>query len=165
MAISDVYTATAAPSVSSAATATAVASLFGTATKRLWIVGCRVEIESTGAAAGNQVLFQLVRSTSTNITASAAANTAGNAHDNSAPASIGSFATNWSTTPAGTLTVLADWTLPQTPGSAWEEFPPLGYEWGVPAIASGSTSAGVHLFITQNASNATTYAVQLIWSE
>lgn len=164
MAISDVYTGRAAPTVASAATPTAVLSLFGTAAKRLWIVGCRVEIESAGATpAGNQVLFQLVRSTTATITGTGLAS--GAAHDASAPASVGQVASAWSTAPAGTLVVLADWTLPQTSGSAWEEFPPLGYEWGVPAIANTASSAGVHLFITQANSTSTTYDVELIWSE
>ena len=69
----------------------------------------------------------------------------------------------WSTAPTVT-TVLSDQELPQTTGSSWEEFPPLGYEWGVTNIASGA-NAGVHVFVTQSVATSTTYTVDIIWSE
>ena len=62
-------------------------------------------------------------------------------------------------------TVLWEQELPQTTGSSWEEFPPLGYEWGVPAIATGSANSGVHMFVTQSVATSTTYTVDIIWSE
>lgn len=159
MAISDVYTAT--TSVTSAAAGpTALLSLYGQTTKRVWIVGVRVECTTTGAAAGNSSLFVLARPNATN-TGTTPTGVPGN--DYSSPTSLGLISTAWSTTPT-TGTVLADWTIPQTTGSAWEEFPPLGYEWGVPAIASANANAGVHLFVTQNATSST-YTVQFVWSE
>ena len=143
-----------------ATTATAVLSLYGTTAKRLWIVGWRMSVVQTTAAAPNNALFQLARCTASNTGTGQAG---GIPHDFSAPASIGQFTVAWSTAPTVT-TVLSDQELPQTTGSSWEEFPPLGYEWGVPAIASGA-NAGVHVFITQSVATSTTYTVDLIWSE
>jgi hypothetical protein len=161
MAISDVYTARAAAVAVAATTTTAILTLNGTTAKRLWVVGIRVDIGATLAAAGNATLFQLARPGNT---ATATPLSSGNPHDYSAPASIGQQATAWSTAP--TLgTVLWEQELPQTTGSAWEEFPPLGYEWGVPAIATGSANAGVHLFVTQSVATSTPYTVDIVWSE
>jgi hypothetical protein len=164
MAISDIYVGRVSSVAVAATTPTFALSLFGTAAKRLWIVGCRVECINAGATpAGNSTLFQLMRVSST----VSGTLVAGYAQDASAPASIGSFATTDGTLPstANSTAILAEWTIPQTTGSAWEEFPPLGYEWGVPAIANNTTSAGVHLFITQSNSTSTTYTCDLIWSE
>jgi hypothetical protein len=164
MAISDVYTArnnNAGNSPVAATSATVLMSLFSTAAVRLWVVGIRVEIGVTAASAGNSTLFQLERpgNAAATSTGSSAA-----AHDYSAPASIGQLATAWTTTPtAGT--VLWEQELPQTTGSAWEEFPPLGYEWGVPAIASGTANTGVHVWVTQSSTSSTPYYIDLIFSE
>ena len=164
MAISDVFTYKSG-SVSIASTSTTpVISVYGTAAKRIWIVGVRVEIGVTAAAAGNSILFQLARPALTTVNGSSLAS--GNPHDYSSPASIGQFSTSWSVAP--TLgTVLAEWQLPQTTGSAWEEFPPLGYEWGVPAVANASSAAGigVHLFVTASVATSTPVFVDIIASE
>jgi hypothetical protein len=161
VAISDIYTARSAAGTSGTS-AVPLLSLYGTAAKRVWIVGCRLEIQSAGATpAGNQILFQLARPNATNTGTSLAS---GNPQDFSAAASAGQLATTWSTAPAVGV-ILAEWTLPQTSGSSWEEFPPLGYEWGVPAIANANANAGVHLFATASNSTATSLVTELIWSE
>jgi len=162
VAISEIYNGRSTVGTSSTA-ATPLLSVFGTAAKRLWVVGCRLEVQSAGATpAGNQIIFTLARSTTATVTGTGLAG--GVAQDFSAPASIGQIAVAWSTAPTIT-TILGEWTLPQTTGSAWEEFPPLGYEWGVPAIANGTTNCGVHLFATASNSTATGLVTELIWSE
>jgi predicted outer membrane repeat protein len=120
------------------------------------------QIGVTAAAAGNSVLFQLARPNATNTGTTL---TGGNPHDFSAPPGLGNFATTWSTAPT-VGTVLWEQELPQTTGSSWEEFPPAGYEWGVP-LGSGTAvaSGGVHMFINQSILTGTTYNVDLIWSE
>lgn len=162
MAISDIYTATVSQTTS-AAGPTALTSVFGGATKRAWMVGVRVECTATSAAAGNSSLFQLARPGNGASVTSSTTSVQSVAHDFSAPAGIAYSATTWGVAPT-VGSVLADWTIPQTTGSAWEEFPPLGYEWGIPAIAITNANAGIHLFVTQNASSST-YTIQFIWSE
>jgi hypothetical protein len=161
MAISDVFTFRSGSVAIAATSATAVSSVFGTAAKRGWVVGVRVDIGVTAAAAGNSLLFQLARPANTPTGTSLAS---GNPHYYSAPASICQGCTTWSTAP--TLgTVLWEQELPQTTGSAWEEFPPLGYEWGIPAIANANANAGVHLFVTASVATSTPVYVDLIVSE
>jgi hypothetical protein len=170
MAISDIYTArngnagTNAPSTTT--TTNPILSIFGTATKRLWVVGIRVELGKTSAAAGQAALFQLARPALTTPQGSTSGATTPAAHDFSAPASLGTAWTTWTTAP--TLgTVLWEQELPQTTGSAWEEFPPLGYEWGVPAQVNGGggTAPGVHVFATCSDASSTPLYVDVIWSE
>lgn len=161
MPISDVYTGRVANAAVAATTATPILSVTMTTVKRGWVVGVRVDIGVTAAAAGNAVLLQLARPGNT---ATATGPASGNPHDFSAAASVGQFATTWSTAP--TLgTVLWEQELPQTTGSSWEEFPPLGYEWGIPALATAAANAGVHLFVTQSVATSTLYTADLIWSE
>lgn len=163
MAISDIYLGRVSAVAVAATTATPVLTVTATTTtKRLWVVGVRVDVVQTAAAAPNNSLFQLCRPGNT---ATATGLAAGAPHDFSAPAnSLGNFATTWSTAPT-VGAVLWEQELPQTTGSSWEEFPPLGYEWGVPALATGSANAGVHMFITQSVATSTTYTVDIIWSE
>jgi len=167
MPISDIYVGRANLFGSSTATtAVPILSLYANSTKRFWVVGVRVNIVTTTAAAGNNVLFQLCRSgvasTVTNIQTGSNGPTP---HDQSAPASLGTIATTWSTPPT-VGTVLWEQELPQTTGSSWEEFPPAGYEWGVPlGSGTGIATSGVHMFINQSILTATTYNVDLIWSE
>ena len=161
MASNDVYTARSG-SVSAATTsALALLSVFGTAAKRCWIVGVRMEVGVTAAAAGNSLLFQLARPGNTpNASAQASAST----HDFSGPASVCQQATAYTTAPT-VGTILAEWELPQTTGSMWEEFPPTNYEWGVPAIANNNANAGVHLFVTPSVATSTPVFVNLIFAE
>ena len=70
----------------------------------------------------------------------------------------------WSTAPTPGV-ILAEWQLPQTTGSMWEEFPPTGYEWGIPAVANANANAGVHLFVTASVATSTPVFVDLIASE
>jgi len=49
--------------------------------------------------------------------------------------------------------------LPQTTGSMWEEFPPLGYEW----VAGVSTY--LVMFVTTSVATATPLEAQFIISE
>ena len=161
MAISDVYTFKSGSVAVAATSATAVHSVFGTAAIRGWVVGLRVEIGVTAAAAGNSMLFQLARPANTPTGTSLSS---GSAHDFSAPASICQQCTTWSTAPT-VGTVLAEYELPQTTGSMWEEFPPLSYEWGIPAIANAAANGGVHLFVTASVATSTPVFVDLIVSE
>src|SRR5258708_9025613 len=141
MAVSDVYSQRG--NITLAAPASIpVFALYGTAAKRLWLAGVRVKILQTGAVAGNDVTFTLARPSATNTGTTL---TSGVANDFSAPASIGQTCVTWSTAPI-IGTILGEWTLPQTTGSMWEEFPPGRDEWGVPAVANADANAGVHLF-------------------
>jgi hypothetical protein len=161
MAVSDVYTFRSGSVAVAATSATAVSSVYGTAAKRSWVVGLRVEIGVTAAAAGNSILFQLCRPSATNTGTTL---TSGAAHDYSAPASICQGCVTWSTAPTPGA-VLAEFELPQTTGSMWEEFPPLGYEWGIPAIANANANAGVHVFATPSAATSTPVFADLVVSE
>jgi hypothetical protein len=171
MPISDIYTGRANQFGITTATATPVLTLTAgaaaqTILKRLYVVGVRIDIVTTTAAAGNNVLFQLIRSST--LAVSTASNLlAGSPHDFSAPASIGQVATSWTGAPSlvASSTILWEQELPQTTGSSWEEFPPAGYEWQVPAIANQTINNGLHVFITQSVATTSTYNVDLIWSE
>lgn len=161
MPISDVYTARSGSVAVASSSATPVMSLTMTTAKRGWVVGVRVDLGVTAAVAGNTVLLQLARPGNS---ATGTSGAGGNPHDFSAPASIGQVYLTWSTAPtAGT--VLWEQELPQTTGSSWEEYPPTGYEWQVPAIANGSANAGVHCFATPSVSTSTPVFFDLIWSE
>ena len=157
---SDIYTGTVSATMASAA-ATAVCSVIAGTTVRLWVVGIRVEVGVTGAVAGNDLVFTLARpgNTPTGTTTAVPG-----PHDFSAPASIGTFYTAWSTAPT-VGTVLARWTVPQTTGSMWEEFPPTGYEWQVPALANTVANTGLHVFCTPTVGTSTPITVDLIWAQ
>lgn len=162
MAISDLYTFRSGSVAIAATSATAVMSVVPAGTTlRGWVVGVRIDIGVTAAAAGNSILFQLARPGNTMTGTSLAV---GDPHDYSAPASVFESCTTWSTAPT-VGTILWEQQLPQTTGSSWEEFPPLGYEWGIPAIANGSASAGVHLFVTASVATSTPVYIDLIVSE
>jgi len=161
MAVSDVYTARSGVVTVATTAVTPLVSLIAPATKRAWVVGIRVDIQATTAIVGSNVLFQLARPGNTH-TATGLATVA--AHDFSAPNSIASFATTWSTAPT-VGTVLWEQELPQTSGSSWEEFPPAGYEWQVPAIATAAANSGLHVFVTASAATSTTYLADLVFSE
>jgi hypothetical protein len=160
MALSDIYSQRGTITLS-ATTSTPVFSLYGTAAKRLWLVGVRVKILQTGAVAGNDVTFTLARPSATNTGTTL---TSGVANDFSAPASIGQTCVTWSTAPI-IGTILGEWALPQTTGSMWEEFPPGGDEWGVPAVANANANAGVHLFAQATVATSTPVSYDFIWSE
>lgn len=160
MAISDFYTAAYSQTLA-ATTATACASVVAGTTVRLWVVGVRVEVGATTAVAGNDLLFTLARpgNTMTGTTT-----VTPGPHDFSAPASIGTAYSAWSTAPT-VGQILARWTVPQTTGSAWEEFPPTGVEWQVPAIANGAANAGLHVFCTPTVVTSTPVTIDVVWSQ
>lgn len=160
MALSDIYSQRGTITLA-ATTSTPVFSLYGTAAKRLWLVGVRVKILQTGAVAGNDVTFTLARPSATNTGTTL---TSGVANDFSAPASLGQTCVTWSTAPI-IGTILAEYAVPQTSGSMWEEFPPGGDEWGVPAIANANANAGVHLFAQATVATSTPISYDFIWSE
>lgn len=161
MSYNDVYTGLSGSQAVAATTATPVLSLYGTAAKRLWVVGVRIKCLVTAAAAGNDIRFQLARPGNT-VNGSSLAS--GNPHDYSSPASIGQVSTTWTTAPT-VGTVLAEWVIPQTTGSAWEEFPPTGCEWGVPAIVNDTANSGLHLFAIPSVNTSTPVSVDIIWGE
>lgn len=161
MAYNDVYTALSGSQAVASTSATAILSVYGTAAKRLWVTGVRVKVLVTAAAPGNDVRFQLARPGNT-VNGSSLASA--NPHDYSSPASIGQFSTTWTTAPT-VGTILAEWVVPQTTGSMWEEFPPTGNEWGVPAIANDNANSGVHLFAICTVNTSTPVSVDIIWGE
>jgi hypothetical protein len=161
MSYNDVYTAPAVAITLAGVAAVPLCGVYGTAAKRVWITGVRVKVGVTAAAAGNAVKFQLARPAATNTATGLAG---GSAHDFSSPASIGQFASTWSTAPTIGV-ILGEWELPQTTGSMWEEFPPTGIEWGVPAIANANANAGVFLFAIASVATSTPVTVDMVWGE
>ena len=161
MAVSDVYTFRSGSVAVAATSATPVMSVYGTAAKRSWLVGVRVKVGVTLAAAGNNILFQLCRPSATNTGTSPAV---GVAHDFYAPASFSTWTAAWSVAPAVGL-ILAEWDLAQVTGSMWEEFPPAGDEWGIPAVANANANAGVHLIVTCSVITSTPIITDFIVSE
>jgi hypothetical protein len=161
VAVSDFYTVKSGSVAVATVSVLPVLSLVSPATKRSWITGVRVEIGVTGALAGNSILFQLARPSATNTGTTTATPTA---HDFYSIAALSTGYTAYSTAPTLGV-VLAEWTLPQTTGSMWEEFPPTGEEWGVPAIATGAANSGVHLFVTASVATSTPVFADIIFSE
>ena len=161
MAVSDVYTFRSGLVAVASTASTPVMSVYGTAAKRSWLPGVRVKVGVTIAAAGNDILFQLCRPNATNTGTGLSS---GVAHDFSAPASISQMAIAWSTAPTVGV-ILAEWVLPQVTGSMWEEFPPSGDEWGIPAIANTNANAGVHLIVTCSVATSTPVVADFIVSE
>lgn len=157
---SDIYEANSGLiSVSSTGGTVPVMYVQAPASKRTWIVGVRISVGVTAAAAGNDVLFAMGRST---------VGSAGGTYVSLTPQdfSAGSaftqaYVSSFANAPAPGTASLWLWQqmLPQTTGSAWEEFPPLGYEWGIPA---GGTVA---CFVVPSVSTATPVQFQLILSE
>jgi hypothetical protein len=125
-------------------------------TLRAFVVGVRMKIGVTAAAAGNDVVFTLARAGNSPSGGTAAT---ARAHDSAAPTAITTgFIGSWTITP--TLgNVVGEWVLPQTTGSMWEEFPPLGYEWVVPV--SGSLVG----FVTTSVATSTPVEWQIVFSE
>lgn len=161
MAISDVYTFKSGSVAVASTSATPLLSVSATTAIRGWCVGIELNVGVTAAAAGNSLLFQLVRPGNT-FTGSAGFG--GNPEDFSAPASILQGFTTWTTAPT-VGAILWEKELPQTTGSAWSYYPPTGYEFGIPALASGSANAGLHLFVTASVATSTPVFVDLICSE
>jgi|SRR5215472_4159614 len=156
MAISDVYTVDSGAVATATTSQTPLLELRTAATKRAFIVGVRMKVGKTSAAAGNTSLFTLARAGN-----SPSGGTAANLRPNdaaSAAAISSAFIGSWTIAP--TLgNILAEWILPETTGSMWEEFPPLGYEW----VAGVSTS--IVAFITNTDATSTPIEVQFVVSE
>ena len=161
MANSEVYTARSGVVTVNASTATPLHSVVAATTFRAWVVGVRVGIVLSTAAAGNSVLIQLARPG--NSSDGTTATPIPVPHDFSAPASLVTNFTAW-TTPPTLGVVVAEYEIPFTTGSMWEEFPPLGYEWQIPAIADASANNGLHMFVTCSVANSTTFTSDIIVS-
>lgn len=162
MPISEIYTGTGTATLATTS-ATPLCSLIAPTTKRGWITGVRVSLGVSAAAAGNSVLFQLFKVTNPTLVASS--NTGNYApNDPSAPNSLCVFLTSgFSTAPTGTATCYWQQELPQTTGSSWEEFPPLGYEY---VLNAGGTQGGIALWCTCTVATASTVVFyELVWSE
>lgn len=159
--ICDIYTMGSTTGINTTTTSfTPILQLATAATKRAFIVGVRVSIGTTSAAAGNNVLFQVARvgNTTGGETGNAVQNTQ---NDSAGPTPQSSAYGAWTTNPtAGS--VLWQMELPQTTGSSWEEFPPLGYEWVVPASA---THGGIVVGATASVSTSTPTFAELIYGE
>lgn len=158
MAISDIYEIDSGLITVASSSQTPTMYITTTSTKRIWVVGVRIGVGQTAAAAGNSVTFTVARAANTPATGTSVTP---NPHDSSAPAALTtahSAATAFGTAP--TLgAILWEMQLPQTTGSAWEEFPPLGYEWGVPV------SSSLACFVTPTVATSTPYQFQLVISE
>lgn len=162
MAISDIYTVSSGL-VSVAATAqTPLLLLKGSTTARVWVVGVRIDIGVTAASAGNSTLFQLYRASNTPVGGTGVTM---NAHDPAAPTALATATIgSWGTPPTVTAgTQIWEQELPQTTGSSWEEFPPLGYEWSVP-VNSGATGWLV-MMVTNSVATSTPVSADLIVSQ
>jgi hypothetical protein len=161
MPISDIYVAPSGLITLASAVETPILSLFGVSTKRVWAIACRIKVDNTAAAAGNNIRFRLARPGNT-PTATGLASP--NAHDFSAPAGLAQFATTWSTAPT-VGAVLADWEVPMVSGQPYTEYPIPGAEWGVPAIANAAANAGIHLFATPSVATSVKFSADLLESE
>ena len=163
MPVSDVYTARTTVTATPASSTLGIIGLQSTTAKRSWIVGVRVDIGKAASPAGESVLFQLVRTT-TSVTGGTPSGTAViTPHDVSAPVAITvAAAGSWTTPPTFGTVFLWEQMLPATTGSSWEEFPPAGYEWQVPA----SATAGVLCIVTGSSGVVSTpFTVDLVFSE
>jgi len=159
MAVADVYTATSGVITLSGTSQTAIMQLQPASTKRCWVLGVRVSIGTTAAAAGNNILFVVAGNTTT--TATETANGAAiKANDPAAAAALASAFSGWATPPTAN-NVLWQMQLPQTTGSSWEEFPPLGYEWGTTVTAHN----GIAVFATASVSTSTPVYAELVFGE
>jgi hypothetical protein len=156
----EVYTFRSGSVALAATTATPLLTVIG-ATVRGLVVGVRMGIGVTAAAAGNSVLFQLARSANTPTGTTTAT---GAPHDVSAPAALLTGYTAYSTAPTVGV-ILAEWELPQTTGSEWEEFPPTGYEWQIPALANTVALTGVSLFATASVPTSTPVFVDMVCTQ
>lgn len=158
MALSDLYVASSGSQSISVTTADQPILLLTTpATKRVNITGIRFSIGATTAAANNAVSVKLARTANSPTGGTAAT---ARPHDPSAPASLLSNSSTPTYTIAPTLgNVLGWWTIPQTSGSMWEEFPPGGQEWMM------NISTSVAVFVTLTVATATPIFCDLIWAE
>lgn len=165
MPISDLYTGTGSSTLTTTA-ATPLASLIAPTTKRAWIVGVRVNIGATSAAAPAICLFQLFKIT--NAASVAGGVLTGSApNDPSGPATpLATFAfaggTAYTTAPTGTATCYWQQELPATAGSSWEEFPPSGYEY---CTGPAGAVSGIALWVTPTSASSTVFQYQVVWSE
>lgn len=158
MAVCDIYTAGASLTISATAQ-TPILQLQPAATKRAWVVGVRCSLGTTAAAAGNNVLFVVARNTTTTATEGVGTAVV-TPNDSAAAAALSSVYNTWATAPTAN-NVVWQMQLPQTTGSSWEEFPPLGYEWAVPVTAHN----GIAVFATCSVSTATPCYVELVFGE
>jgi hypothetical protein len=165
MPISEIYTGTSSASLATTSI-TALCALTAPTTKRGWLVGVRVSLGVSAAAAGYSCLFQLYRLTN----ASSVSGTTSNVTYPNDPAgpttSLCTFSTigaGWSTPPTGNVNCLWQQEIPQTTGSSWEEFPPLGYEYG---LNTTGAVGGLALWVTCSVATASTAVYsELVWSE
>jgi hypothetical protein len=162
MPISEIYTGTGTASLATT-TITPLCSLIAPTTKRGWLVGVRVSLGVSAAAAGNSCLFQLFKITN----ASSVSGTTGGQYPNdpAGPATaLCIFSTSsWTTAPTGNTNCVWQQELPQTTGSSWEEFPPLGYEY---SLTTSGAQGGLALWVTCSVATASTAVYyELVWSE
>lgn len=162
MPISEIYTGTATASLATSSI-TPLCALVAPSTKRGWIVGVRVSLGVSAAAAGQSVLFQLYKLSN----ASSLTTTTGGQvpNDPAGPATaLCVFITpTFGVTPTGTTSCVWQQELPQTTGSSWEEFPPLGYEY---VLNTAGAAGGYALWATCSSATASTAIyTELVWSE
>lgn len=162
MPISEIYTGTGTASLSSSSI-TPLCSLVQPTTKRGWLVGVRVSLGVSAASAGNSCLFQLY--SITNPTTVSGTTGQQYPNDPSGPATALCIfgAAPFGTAPTGNASCVWQQELPQTTGSSWEEFPPLGYEY---SLGVSGAKGGLALWVTCSAATASTAVYyELVWSE
>lgn len=161
MAVSDIYTFRSGSVSLSTTSATALLSVVAGTTVRLWGMAIRVQVGNTGAATGNNLLFQLARPGNTS---NGSTTTTGQPNDFSAPACIGTGYTAWTTAPT-IGAILAEWEVPQISGYQAVEYPLPGAEWQIPAIANNAANNGLHIFCTPSVATATPVLVNFVVSQ
>lgn len=161
MPISEIYTGTGTATLATVA-ATPLCSVVAPTTKRAWMIGVRVSLGVSSAPAGYSVLFQLIKIANPVAPLVGTAATAV-PNDPSGPATLTTFLTSsYTTAPTSGGTIYWQQELPQTTGSSWEEFPPLGYEY---CMNSGGTAGGIALWATAANATSTVVYYELVWSE
>jgi hypothetical protein len=162
MPISEIYTGTGTATLATTA-ATPLCSVVAPTTKRAWIVGVRVSLGVSAAAAGYSVLFQLIKIANPTAPLVGTAATAV-PNDPSGPATLCTYLTSsYSTAPTSGGTIYWQQEVPQTTGSSWEEFPPLGYEY---CMNTGGVAGGIALWATCAVATASTVIFyEIVWSE
>lgn len=162
MPISEIYTGTGTATLATTS-ATPLCALITPTTKRGWLVGVRVSLGVSAAAAGNSVLFQLFKVINPTLVAGVTGGQYPN--DPAGPANaLCVFTTSaFGTAPTGTTNCVWQQELPQTTGSSWEEFPPLGYEY---SLGVSGAQGGLALWATCSVGTASTVIFyELVWSE
>src|ERR1700735_14104 len=162
MPISEIYTGTGTATLATSSI-TPLCALIAPTTKRGWVVGVRVSLGVSAAAAGNSCLFQIYKITNASSAAGVSTNYYPTAPAGPATALCSFLTPAFGTAPTGNTNCVWQQELPQTTGSSWEEFPPLGYEY---TLNTSGAAGGLALWVTCSVATASTAVYyELVWSE